>query len=132
MHRRGENSRIVIENYMEGENLQDEAKIIETEEAEENDFFMHKNKENKEISSIDMTNGLGEISDFNSEENLMFQPQGMPCKPSFVTESESSSNEKSKKIGKKHQEFYSQKIFQNSQSSQISRPTILNKYLYRG
>mmetsp|Transcript_4831 Transcript_4831/g.4081 ORF Transcript_4831/g.4081 Transcript_4831/m.4081 type:complete len:115 (+) Transcript_4831:131-475(+) len=85
-------SPFVVDNLGEGSNEQDDAKIIETEEAEENNMFMHKPKE---ISSIDITNTIGEISDFNSEENYMIQTNILTeKKPSFVTDSDISSSGK--------------------------------------
>jgi hypothetical protein len=62
---------IVIQEFHGEGTEQDDAKIIETEEAEENDLVIHRNKSNNEISSIDLTNGLGEISDFTSTDNMM-------------------------------------------------------------
>ena len=54
--------KIIIQDcYMNGSD-QDDAKIIETEEAEANDLIIHRSP--NEISSIDLANGIGEISDF--------------------------------------------------------------------
>ncbi|CAI2360086.1 unnamed protein product [Moneuplotes crassus] len=130
---------IIIEK-IEGYNEQDEAKIIETEEAEENSLFMHRNKENKEISSIDITNGIGEISDFNSEENYILQANMFSGKtPSFITDSETSSGEKGTKFIQKFKNptiplasntNAQQRPRLNNKKQARPPPRLLNKYLY--
>lgn len=61
---------IIQDNYCNKGNEQDDAKIIETEEAEANDLIIHRSPCHNEISSIDLANGIGEISDFWSSDNM--------------------------------------------------------------
>jgi len=118
---------LIVEDFREGYSDQDEAKIIETEEAEENNLFIPKLKE---ISSINITNGIGEISDFNSEENYMMQANVLTeKKPSFVTDSEMSSGEKN--LPKFNSRVKKTVMPKRQKEPQVARPTILNKYLYK-
>lgn len=106
---------IVIREFNEQNTEQNDAKIIETEEAEENDLVMHRgSKSNNDISSIDFTNGLGEISDYNSAENYMLNGNmESDKKPSFITSTEMfpSLNHGSEKSNSKdhHQDFEASK-----------------------
>jgi len=62
---------IIVREYADNSTNQDEAKIIDTEEAEENDLVMHKRRPVNEISSIDLSSGLVDTSEFNSTDQMV-------------------------------------------------------------